>query len=721
VRLDRRASASLLAELLPGGALASLVRVCQEQPELFDLVPGRSRNGSRTTATLAGGRVALVSVDERAGLFRVRAHPGPAERIGRPEHEGWMTGRRLQVVWEEAARDLGPALASTAMARALADPSARLVSALGPSAEGGIRAIARWVALDASGPGSAMGPAAESVRRALAGGREGQPWWPAPRKSVESAVASASLVDLLAADPNGRLLALSAVAGAGPLTVGPVRAVLGAEAVARSVALDPAAPGHLDELLVQRAGLGLVRATGATIGAGPRITPVVALPAGTGQDELAQVEQVVRCLSDRPDADPWVDPVEVWLVSDTAEVTDVLVPVRLGSGVAPGAPGTFLAEARAAAAAWKATTRCLPEPARAAAPYLGRGPALPFCLPLEHAHLNLLPDARDAALARIDPSDRLWGTGGSGPGNHLLSSPVQMVNALAPLVRDAEGVRALVGEALAAAEVVSFGPAAGEDDDRRDDIVVFGWSGPDEAALDPPAVADAAFRFVTAEGRLELALLRWCYAERTLDPGLPGAAMERHRTVWSDPTGPFRTDRATFDEVAGAPEGALVGLQVLAWTLERSGRADVDRVRVVAVAPRANTEIWAELGRFADLQRRPRRFVRVDAAALVRDEAPTSTDFRHRYGHLADVRRQGPAAFGAEDLVDARLAAEARLFSAAGRLRAALGGTGTDGLADRIERMEPTVFEELSTAAIEELAARVEELAALAGEIRLPY
>ena len=161
----------------------------------------------------------------------------------------------------------------------------------------------------------------------------------------------------------------------------------------------------------------------------------------------------------------------------------------------------------------------------------------------------------------------------------------------------------------------------------------------------------------------------------------------------------------------------LLGLQSLAWALEGTGRAEVDRVRVVVVAPRANTEVWAELGRWAALQRRPRRFVRVDAAALVGEEAPTSTDFRHRYGHLADVRRQGPAALGAEDLVDARVAAEARLFSATGRLRAALGSNGADGLVDRLERLDPAALEELSTAAIEELAARVEELAALATRI----
>jgi hypothetical protein len=713
----------MLGELVPGGALASLVTICREQPDLFDLVTSRSRSGARTTVTLTGGRARLVSVDERAGLFRVRTHPGPAEDAARPEHVGWMTRRRLEIVWAEVTRSLGVALASASMVRVLADPAARLACGLGPVPDGGIRVVARWVAADPMGPDSPLGQAATSVRRALARDREGQPWWPKPRRSVEAAIDGDGLVDLLAVDPNGRLMAICAAAPderpTGGTTLGAVRAVLAAEAVARSLALEPDAPALLDEALLQRATLGLVPAAGRAIVTGPRVTPVVALPAGTDGESLARIETVVRTLADRPDADPWIDPLEIWIVSGTAEVVDVLVPVRLGSGVAPGAPGTFLAEARAASAAWKATTRCLPEDARRPAPYLGRGPALPFCLPLEHAHLNLLPEARDAALARIGTDDRLWGTGGGGPGNHLLSSPVQMANALAPLVRDPDGVRAIFGSALAAAEVVAFGAAAGPDEARREDVIAFGWSGPDDA-LDPPASADAAFRYVTAEGRLELALVHWRYAERSLASGLPDGGRARHRAAWTDPSGPFRTDRLSFDDVAAAPEGALLGLQVLAWTLETTGEIEVDRVRVVVVAPRANTEVWAELGRWADLQRRPRRFVRIDSAALVRDESPTSTDFRHRYGHLAEIRRQGPAAQGAEDLVEARVAAEERLFAAAGRLRAALGPNAGDGLVDRLDRVEPASLEEMSTAAIEELAARVEELAALAARVELP-
>ena len=576
--------------------------------------------------------------------------------------------------------------------------------------------IARWLGIDATGLVSPITPAADSVRRALARDRDGQQWWPRPRRSVEAALTSGSLIDLLAADPNGRLLTVAADVGEHGLAAAPVRAVLGAEAVARSIALDPATPGQLDELLVQRAGLGLVPAVGRPIGHGPRVTPVVAVPAGADPDELARVEIVVRSLSDRMDADPWVDPVEIWLVSETFEVSDVLVPVRLGAGVAPGTPGTFLAEARAAAAAWKATTRCLPEPARAPAPYLGRGPALPFCLPLDQAHLNVLPEAREPARVKIVPDHRLWGTGGAGPGNHLLSSPVQMANALAPLVRDPAGVRAIFGADLAVAEVVTFGPAAGDDDVLREDVVVFGWSGPDETA-DPSTMADAAFRYVTAEGRLELALVRWCYAERTLSTGLQPVTHASHRAAWSDPSGPFRTDRASFEAVSATPEGSLLGLQVLAWSLERSGLAEVDRVRVVALAPRANTDVWTELGRWADLQRRPRRFVRVDAAGLVGEDAPTSTDFRHRYGHLAEVRRQGPAALDAEDLVNARVTAEARLFSAIGRLRAVLGANGSEGLVDRLQRLDRVGLEERSTEAIEELASRVEELADLSDQL----
>src|SRR5947207_1169392 len=115
---------------------------------------------------------------------------------------------------------------------------------------------------------------------------------------------------------------------------------------------------------------------------------------------------------------------------------------------------TFVGEARAAAAKWKESL--IPESARAPAPY-GRRPGdeYPFCLPLAHANLNLLDEARAAALAHFDDDRIAWHDGvNGGPSNHLLDSQVQCVNALAPFMRDGESIRELFGRILDIAKVL---------------------------------------------------------------------------------------------------------------------------------------------------------------------------------------------------------------------------------------------------------------------------
>jgi len=64
---------------------------------------------------------------------------------------------------------------------------------------------------------------------------------------------------------------------------------------------------------------------------------------------------------------------------------------------------SYKAAERARAIAWKAATSALPDDARRPAPYVDKdgledGPPHDFCLPSEHAELNLLPDVRDGVL-----------------------------------------------------------------------------------------------------------------------------------------------------------------------------------------------------------------------------------------------------------------------------------------------------------------------------------
>src|SRR4051812_7880689 len=103
----------------------------------------------------------------------------------------------------------------------------------------------------------------------------------------------------------------------------------------------------------------------------------------------------------------------------------------------PDLEPTFRATEEARAVRWKDTTTTLPDAAREPAPYIRDGRpqgCYATCLPPEFAEFNLLPEARVDALDLFRRFDIKWHAAiDDGPTNHLLSSQVQCVNALAPL------------------------------------------------------------------------------------------------------------------------------------------------------------------------------------------------------------------------------------------------------------------------------------------------
>lgn len=116
----------------------------------------------------------------------------------------------------------------------------------------------------------------------------------------------------------------------------------------------------------------------------------------------------------------------------------------------------FYFEAVQAAVAWKATTTSLPREAKKPGRY-GKG-TYDFCLPTPWARHNLLLEAREIAVDRFTAADVRWHRELQyGPCNHLLSSQVQCVNALAPFVDDPEALAAIFGSFLPIAQVLPFG------------------------------------------------------------------------------------------------------------------------------------------------------------------------------------------------------------------------------------------------------------------------
>jgi Restriction Endonuclease associating with ARP len=320
----------------------------------------------------------------------------------------------------------------------------------------------------------------------------------------------------------------------------------------------------------------------------------------------------------------------------------------------------FVTTAREAQQAWKQESTILPDAARGDGRYGKR--EYPFCLPRELALHNVLPEAQIAVL-RFADAGISWHKGvRGGPTNHLCSSQIQCVNSLAPFVDAPEALKALFGDALGIDHVVPFG-----DPLAPDDHVVFEWCGTsnllDEWHGDQPTrganvtSSDAAMRYKANDGKTELALIEWKYVESYLgSKGLHGDERsmatrdKRYRHHFDNTNGPLLR-LVDYHDLYVEPVYQLMRLSLLAWLLE--GEHEADRVRVVVCAPAANGAYWASLNRASHklvndtevtnvgqlwslMQRIPERFVVVDTARFVAGSAPTSDEFKLRYGHLSD-------------------------------------------------------------------------------------
>ena len=303
---------------------------------------------------------------------------------------------------------------------------------------------------------------------------------------------------------------------------------------------------------------------------------------------------------------------------------------------------------------WLKTSGTLPLEARAGGTYTDRdgkehGP-LPLFLPRDLAAHNLLPDVRDGAIDLFAELDIPWHDGvGGGPSNHLRDSQVQCANALFRMVSDPERITRAFGHVLDIAEVLPI-------EDER--FLTFEYIGPtdyfDEGKGAPRrrgtrcTSVDAAFRYRTSAGLVELALVEWKYTESYLAQrprsGSDETRRRRYETDFLDPEGPLRGDVVSFDALLHEPFYQLMRQQLLAHRLEKARAHDAAVVRVVHVLSPANvgyeaslplpdhravgttvSEVWQAL------IRRPNRFVAVDPAVFL-DDAITSTEYIERYG-----------------------------------------------------------------------------------------
>ncbi len=306
---------------------------------------------------------------------------------------------------------------------------------------------------------------------------------------------------------------------------------------------------------------------------------------------------------------------------------------------------SFMREERARAVAWKKGSADLTGPARHAADYYkGNGEVVegPFdyCLPPAHAVQNLLPDARATALDTFKRLDISWHAGiRGGPGNHLLDSQVQCVNALAPHARNPGALRWLFAEALPIAEILPI---------ELDAYVTFEWIGGSDHLDEAQGMArkrgsrvtsaDAAIRYRAIDGSVEVALIEWKYREDFKSPlvelnaGLTEDRMRHRRPLWDDAVCPLRHEAIAYAQLFAEPRYQLFRLQSLAARMERAGELEAKQVRLVVVASSRNQALAPELARWASLLHRRDRFAVVDSDRFFAPDAPSSAHYRQRYG-----------------------------------------------------------------------------------------
>lgn len=408
---------------------------------------------------------------------------------------------------------------------------------------------------------------------------------------------------------------------------------------------------------------------------------------------------------------------------------------------------SLVSRERAAATAWKAITPLLPEEARAPAPYEGIGPSYPFVLSTEHCWLNLLPEAREIARTRFDAAGIRWHSGGTRPSNHLLSSQVQCLNALAPFVDDPRALATIFGSVLPIDEVVPFGAATSSPYDASDHVV-FEWLGlasymnewPTGAAPSRGAYAtsaDAAIRYRNPEGDIEIALIEWKYTERYPENGqLEGGAAKqatrlgRYQDLWSDPASPIRVDVVPYEGMFAEPAYQLFRTQMLAWKIEQAGELDARRVRVVYAAPSTNTDLLERslgspafeqaaasaglslITAWRSMLRRPDRFVSFDTLSLVQQGAPTSDHYAARYGRDTE-RAEIPRPNAIEDTTGADLVHALEYLQ---MILQRVGGDG--GVISQLIDVGPEALERIDASLRAELLARAQEAAELVRELR---
>lgn len=747
LRFDRRVRPELVADLVDGW-LAPLVDLRNREPTLYDLQFRRA--GGRDWISLYVGLSAVTSVDASRRGYRIRSHSTYQAHGFETSWGEWQSAPNLAAAWAGIERYIERVVADSKALARLMKREGQVHPLMCSGRHTDYRVIQREAAIsfpDVATRSEVVGRLTAEVHSMVTAAGRTDEWWPGVRDhGVLPGLGTK--VDLVAVDDGGRLLVIEAKP---PDAIeGVAWAPAQVQVYAALFAMLAERDGFdavLNEMLAQRVEVGLTN-PGAPVAHPVTVVPVVAIGPGAGSPiALTRLGEVAGALG-------LGETFEVWLLDADGGVRTrwrpAVEPVPTDTvGAATRVPNAFVASARAAAEAWKLSTATLPAAARRPGPC--RGLDRTFCLPVAFADHNLLPESRNVSIERFADARIPWHLGvAGGPSNHLASSQVQCANALGPFVGDPDALRRMFRRVLPIGEVLPFDADTASAHDKTDHVV-FEWTGLQDYLGEHPGrpatrgahntSADAAIRYRTSAGGVEVALIEWKYTEEYLGSVLHGGdtttalRRELYRPLFADPDGPLRTDLIPYEDLFVEPFYQLMRLQLLAWAMEQAHELGAEIVRLLVVAPSANVALGQSFNRpsqrslgegfgslsfarpetvfqtWRAIQRRPDRFAFLDSSFLVAPDSPVSEEFKARYGHIAV---DNPVRIAAHDRLPAdqvRQSTERALMV----LRRVAGDGGV--IAQLLSRLESSV-DRVDPVLLGEMTARMEELTELARRVR---
>jgi hypothetical protein len=655
---DRTVSAALLDALRPEGPLHSLIQWRHADPALRDVQLRKQPKGPASWASLYLGLTSVLDVYEQGGQFRLAAH-GTHRAAGRFD-PSWGTWQPLDVLAARLPQVDQYLLRVVPMVHPRwLNREGRVHALLAASPHTGISVINREASISFSNQ-----PIKDETCRAwsdtllapLAATGRTESWW-----TTQLTKKLGTSPDFVAVDDDGRLLVIEAkpASAAAGITGGPVQVSFYATMYAAWLAEAAAAAREgLQRELDQRRQLGLdPSGSDRRLVTPTSVVPVLAIGPGIVSPE---VWSRLGALRDALGTIASVQPLEVWRLAADGTPRSVDLPGLVSSYPADTQDdvdnSTYQDRARAAAVAWKLSTDVLTDDARADGPYQRADEVYPFCLPTAFARHNLLAEAA-GATEFFGTRGIQWHRGvGNGPTTHLVSSQVQCVNALYPMTENPGLITRVFGNDLDIAEVIELDKAFLTFEYNGDgrDYLGESRSGRPLTRGANSTSTDAAFAYLTSDGKRELALVEWKYTEQYLGSKLSedrkGIRELRYRSWYESQNGPLDPNAMPYECVFVEPLYQLMRQQLLAWRIEQDPDNSYSRVRVLHIVPATNAEYWQSLNRHS--HRRPDesvadvwarmlrpshrdRYRSIDSACFTDAELQlTSSAYRERYGHI---------------------------------------------------------------------------------------